>query len=93
MRQLAYKNYTFEFKNTENKVRIIDIIRKKYVILTPEEWVRQHVIHFLIEEKKYPKSLIAVERVLKINRLQKRFDIAVFHPNGNINLIVECKSY
>ncbi|GGK34698.1 restriction endonuclease subunit R [Yeosuana aromativorans] len=62
------------------------------MILQPEEWVRQHCIHYLIDVKKYPKSLINVEKELIVNTLKKRYDIVVFNPNGNIHLIVECKS-
>jgi len=62
------------------------------VVLQPEEWVRQHCVQYLIQIKKYPKSLINVEKELKINTLIKRYDIVVFNPNGSIHLIVECKA-
>ncbi|MDI9309366.1 MAG: type I restriction enzyme HsdR N-terminal domain-containing protein, partial [Limnohabitans sp.] len=74
---LNFPTYSFRFKNSENKVSIFDEIRKKFVILTPEEWVRQHVVKYLIEEKKYPKSYINVEKLIKINDLSKRYDIVV----------------
>lgn len=93
MQQLEFRQYHFQTKNTENKWRIFDIIRKKYVVLTPEEWVRQHVIHFLVYDKGYPKTLMAVERLIKVNDLEKRFDIAVFNTDGSIHILVECKSY
>lgn len=93
MVQLNFPAYQFRFKSSENKISIFDSIRKKFIILTPEEWVRQHVIHYLIEEKKYPKSLINVEKLIKINDLNKRYDIIVFNPDGSIFLIVECKSH
>ena len=64
MQKLNFPSYSFRIKSSENKTLIFDIIRKKYVVLTPEEWVRQHVVLFLIEEKKYPISLIAVEKQL-----------------------------
>nr|WP_239000359.1 type I restriction enzyme HsdR N-terminal domain-containing protein [Hyunsoonleella ulvae] len=89
---MNFPSYRFRFKNSENKVLIFDIIRKKFVVLQPEEWVRQNCIHFLIEDKNYPKSLINVEKELKINDLKKRYDIIVFKPNGDIQLVVECKS-
>jgi predicted type IV restriction endonuclease len=92
MQQLNFPVYNFRLKNSENKVSIFDEIRKKFVILTPEEWVRQHVVRFLLEEKKYPKSLINVEKVLKINGLRKRYDIVVFNPDGSIFVLVECKA-
>ncbi len=82
----------FRIKSKENKQFIFDIIRKKYVVLTPEEWVRQHVIHYLITEKGTPKSLIAVEKQLTINTLIKRFDILVFNTKGLPQLIIECKA-
>ena len=56
MQKLNFPAYTFRFKNSENKVAIFDVIRKKFIILTPEEWVRQHTVQFLLEEKKNPKS-------------------------------------
>jgi hypothetical protein len=92
MQQLNFPSYSFRFKNSENKVSIFDEIRKKFIILTPEEWVRQHVVQFLLEEKKYPKSYLNVEKVLKINGLTKRYDIVVFKPNGHLFLLVECKA-
>ena len=63
MQQLNFSSYSFRFKNSENKVSIFDAIRKKFIILTPEEWVRQHVVQFLIAEKNYPKSLINVSSI------------------------------
>jgi hypothetical protein len=92
MQKLNFPPYSFRFKNSENKVSIFDEIRKKFVILTPEEWVRQNVVRFLLEEKKYPKSYINVEKVIKINSLTKRYDIVVFQPNGKLFLLVECKA-
>lgn len=92
MQKLNFQQYDFRFKNSENKVSIFDEIRKKFIILTPEEWVRQHVVQFLLEEKKYPKSLINVEKVLKVNGLRKRYDAVVFNPDGSIKVLVECKA-
>ena len=92
MQSLNFPAYDFRFKNSENKVHIFDTIRKKFVVLQPEEWVRQNVVQFLIHEKKYPRSLINVEKQLTINTLKKRYDIVVFDPMGNITLLVECKS-
>ena len=92
MQQLNFPVYNFRFKNSENKVSIFDEIRKKFILLTPEEWVRQHVIQFLLAEKKYPKSLINVEKALNVNGLRKRYDVVVFNPNGSIFILVECKS-
>ncbi len=92
MQQLTFKSYNFRFKNSENKVSIFDEIRKKFIVLTPEEWVRQHVVQFLITEKKYPKTLINVEKNIKINGLTKRYDVVVFHSDGKFNILVECKA-
>ena len=92
MQKLNFPDYSFRFKNSENKVAIFDVIRKKFIILTPEEWVRQHVVHYLINDKQYPKSHINVEKLIKVNNTNKRYDIVVFHPNGEIALLVECKS-
>ena len=92
MQVLNFPNYSFRFKNSENKIAIFDEIRKKFVVLTPEEWVRQHVINYLMIEKKYPKSHINVEKQLKINGLTKRYDLIIFKPSGEILLVVECKA-
>jgi hypothetical protein len=92
MLPLNFKKYPFRIKNSENRTHIFDTIRKKFVVLQPEEWVRQHVVHFLIEEKKYPRSIINVEKQITVNALKKRFDIVVFNPNGSIKILVECKS-
>ncbi len=92
MQKLNFPVYPFRFKNSENKVAIFDEIRKKFILLTPEEWVRQHVVQYLLLEKKNPKSYINVEKVIKINGLIKRYDIVVFQPDGNIFLLVECKA-
>jgi len=92
MQPLNLPTYKFKIKSNENKYSIFDIVRKKYVILTPEEWVRQHIIHLLIEEKKYPISLIAIEKKITINNLTKRPDIILFNNKGLPNIIVECKA-
>lgn len=77
--------------DAQNKY-IFDIIRKKYLVLTPEEWVRQNFVHFLINEKKFPKALISTEIGLKLFNTQKRSDIVVFTKNGEPLVIVECKA-
>ena len=92
MQQLHFPPYNFTLKNRENKPYIFDRIRKKYISLTPEEWVRQHVIMFLLETHKYPKSLINVEKEFLVNGTKKRYDLVVFYPNGDIFLLVECKA-
>ena len=92
MQPLNLPTYKFKIKSNENNHLIFDIVRKKYMVLTPEEWVRQHLIHFLIEEKNYPISLIGVEKKLTINNLTKRTDILVFNTLGKPEIIVECKA-
>ena len=92
MISLNFPTYGFRLKNSENKTHIFDVIRKKFVVLQPEEWVRQHVVNYLIENKHYPKSHINVEKQLKINSLKKRYDIVVFNADGSIEILVECKA-
>ena len=92
MQKLNLPNYKFKLKSNENKTLIFDNLRKKYMVLTPEEWVRQHFVQFLIEEKNYPASLIAIEKQVLVNNLKKRSDILVFNKDGNPEIIVECKA-
>ena len=92
MQKLNFPDYAFRFKSSENRVAIFDEIRKKFILLTPEEWVRQHVVKFLAEQKNYPKSHINVEKIIKLNGLTKRYDVVVFQPDGKILLLVECKA-
>ena len=92
MIQLNLPEYTFRIRQDKKGIQIFDSIRKKFVARTPEEWVRQNFIQYLIAEKKYPSSLIAVETGLKYNRLKKRSDITVYDKNGKIWMLIECKS-
>ena len=82
----------FKIKSSENKRFIFDNLRKKYIVLTPEEWVRQHFVSYLINEKRYPESIMAVEKQLTINGLKKRTDILIFNKKGEPDIIVECKA-
>ncbi|MCB9426250.1 MAG: type I restriction enzyme HsdR N-terminal domain-containing protein [Flavobacteriales bacterium] len=92
MQVLNFSTFEFRFKSSENKTLIFDVIRKKYILLTPEEWVRQHVVHFLINEKGYSQSLINVEKKLAVNGRLKRYDVVVFNSDGSVELLVECKA-
>ena len=92
MRQLNFKQYSFRFKNRENKPLIFDVVRKKFMVLTPEEWVRQNTIQYLVNELNIPLSLINVEKQIKLHGTIKRYDIVTFNPDGSIHLIVECKA-
>lgn len=92
MQNLNFPTYSFRLKNSENNTHIFDVIRKKFVVLQPEEWVRQHCVQYLVQEKNYPISLINVEKVILINGLKKRYDIVVFNPDGSLAVVVECKA-
>lgn len=92
MIKLNLPAYDYKLKKADGKVWIFDGIRKKFVVLTPEEWVRQHFVHYLIYELSYPKALIKIEGGLHYNQLAKRSDIVVFNRAGNSWMIVECKA-
>lgn len=92
MDDLNLPAFNYRVKEIEGKLHIFDILRKKFLFLTPEEWVRQHVVHFLIEDYNYPKSLIRCEGGLDYNGLQKRSDILVHDRKGKPFLLVECKA-
>jgi len=92
MVELNFPTYSFRLKSKENKVFIFDILRKKEVVLTPEEWVRQHVVHWLLKDKNYPASIIAIEKQLQLNKTTKRTDILLFDKKGMPDVIVECKA-
>ncbi len=91
MTKLALPEVEFQIQIKENKTFIFDVIRKKYIMLTPEEWVRQHFVHYLISNQ-YPKSLINVESGLHYNNLQKRSDVIVYDRQGSPFLLIECKA-
>ncbi|MCY1633086.1 type I restriction enzyme HsdR N-terminal domain-containing protein [Marinifilum sp. D737] len=92
MENLNLPTYSFKIKSDLQRKLIFDSIRKKYVVLTPEEWVRQNFIRYLVEEKKYPASLIAVEKKVDVNLLPQRSDIVLYNCNANPVMIVECKA-
>lgn len=89
--QLNLPQYTFKIKNKNNQRYIFDEIRKKFYVLTPEEWVRQHVIRFLIEVKHYPKGRIGIEVPVRVNGMNQRIDALLYDSRGNPFLMVECK--
>ena len=91
MFKLNFPNFEFKLKNRDNKSYIFDIIRKKFILLTPEEWVRQHVISYLINHG-ISKNHIGVEKKIIVNKLTKRFDVVVFRRDGSVKLLVECKA-
>lgn len=91
MINLQFSNYNFRFQDRENGRYIFDIIRKKYILLTPEEWVRQNLLHYLVEQQHYPKGLISVEKEIKVGSLKKRYDIVVFDRERRPWMLIECK--
>ena len=91
---LALNLPTFEIKIKEmgTKKTIFDILRRKYVALTPEEWVRQHFVHFLIEQRGYPKALLANEVEISLNGTSKRCDTVLYNRDLTAQMIVEYKA-
>lgn len=92
MTPLSLPSFEHKITEIEGKSAIYDVVRKKYIVLTPEEWVRQHVIHLLINHLGYGKSLMKVESGLKYDKLDKRSDILVYDRQGKPFLLVECKA-
>lgn len=92
MVKLNLPPFDFQLKHGQERILIFDSLRKQYVVLTPEEWVRQHFIHYLIHHLNYPKALIKIEGGLTFNKLQKRSDIVVFNREGNPWMVIECKA-
>ena len=92
LRPLNLPPYPFKITDDEGVLTIFDEIRKKSIIITPEEWVRQHFVQYLIQQKKYPKTLIKLEGGHKLYGKAKRSDIIVFNPDGQKMLMVECKA-
>lgn len=89
---LNLPKYDFKLKRIEGSEYIFDEVRKKYIKLTPEEWVRQHLVHYLNVYKKYPVSLMSIEHALVYNGMKKRADIVCFDTSGKPIVIVECKA-
>src|SRR6056297_2501206 len=92
MKELNLPTYSFKIKSKEQKKYIFDEIRNKFILLTPEEWVRQNFIKFLFLEKGYPQTLMSIEHFLKIKSIRFRADIAIYSRKGLPLLIVECKA-
>ncbi|MBK7214629.1 MAG: type I restriction enzyme HsdR N-terminal domain-containing protein [Bacteroidales bacterium] len=92
MVKLNFPSFEFKMIVKENQDWIFDPIRKKYVRLTPEEWVRQHLISYLLETREVPAGLLGVEKQISVNRLSRRFDVCIFGRNGLPLLLGECKA-
>ena len=84
--------YPFKITDANGQLTLFDVIRKRDIIITPEEWVRQHFVQYLINQKNYPKSLIKLEGGHKLHGMAKRTDIVVYNPAGEKILLVECKA-
>ena len=89
---IQYPEPGFRTRNQGGKTFIFDPLRKKWLLLTPEEWVRQNFVQYLVQVKKYPASLIAIEKVLQLGELKKRFDILVYDNDHRPWMMVECKA-
>ena len=92
MIKLNLPSYDYLVKKQNDAIYIYDLVRKKYILLTPEEWVRQHFLNYLITHISVPVSMISIESSLKYNKLSKRADILVYSNNGLPLLLVECKA-
>jgi len=92
LQPLQLPPYPFKITDINGQLTLFDEIRKKQVIITPEEWVRQHFVQYLINQKSYPKTLIKLEGGLKLHGMQRRTDIVVFNTAGEKILMVECKA-
>jgi hypothetical protein len=92
MQQLNFPPFDFKLRSLNNRQEIFDPVRHKFVTLTPEEWVRQHLISYLVQVKGYPISIIGVEKQLMLNKMPKRFDLVIFKRNGTPLLLAECKA-
>ena len=90
MIKIEFPNHSFKIKKEEEKEIIFDECRKLWIHLTPEEWVRQNFVQYLVQNKKYPASLIAIEREIKLGDTRRRFDIVVF-KEAKPWMVVECK--
>ena len=90
--ELNFPAYPIPLKKVGNKNYVFGFVRRKYFLCTPEEWVRQHVLQFLVKDRDYPKSFLAVEKALKVNTLLRRTDIVAYNSKGEPTLIVECKA-
>jgi hypothetical protein len=88
---LQFPEIDLNIKIVQNQPKVKCLIRNKWLVCTPEEWVRQHFILYLIHQRNYPQSSIAVEKMLLVNGIKKRFDILIYDSNFNIQVLIECK--
>jgi hypothetical protein len=92
LKELNLPQYSFRIADKEGSQMILDTVRKRYVKLTPEEWVRQNFVQYLINEGKYPPGLLGIEMLLRLFKVKKRIDIMVHNRSGKPVMIVECKA-
>lgn len=92
MIKIEFPAPAFRIRKESGKEYIFDALRRKWVVLTPEEWVRQNFIQYLLQARNYPQSLIAVEKEIKLGELRKRFDILVYDNNHHPWMMIECKA-
>ncbi len=90
--QLNFPSFEPRLQHEGGKWAVWDDIRKKHLTLTPEEWVRQHLIHYLLKHLHYPAGLTLLEKKVNVNGLPRRLDLAVMNPNGEYVLLAECKA-
>ena len=92
MLQISYPKPAFRIKKEGGKEFIFDSLRKKWLLLTPEEWVRQNFIQYLVQVMKYPATLIAIEKEIMLGELKKRFDILIYNNEHQPWMLIECKA-
>ena len=92
MQKLNLPEYIFRYRSYQSRQQIFDAVRKKYVAFSPEEWVRQNFVAWLINERHYPAGLIAIEKELLVNKLKKRYDIVIYNCKHIPSILVECKA-
>lgn len=89
---LLFPPYPYKVKKKDGKLYIFEDISKKYRLLTPEEWVRQHCLQYLVNELNYPASLFQIEGSMKVDQLNRRTDIRVYNSKGDVFMLIECKA-
>lgn len=89
---LLFPAYSHKVKKKEGKLYILEEITKKYRLLTPEEWVRQHCLHYLVNELDYPASLFQIEGSMRVDQLNRRTDIRIYNSRGDVFMLIECKA-
>jgi type I site-specific restriction endonuclease len=92
MQQLNFPVLQSQLRHKNNAAEVWDIVRKKWILLTPEEWVRQHLIQYLHTERGYSLALMAVEKAIKVNGMTRRYDLVLYNQQSQPVLLAECKA-